>query len=266
MVRVGHGVPGLEIRDTVSHSNRKGDNCKMTKEKKKREGLLERIKKLFAMGNDTRGNENESQTALLKAQKLMAEHGISQTEINDENSIDNTVQDVSITGYKSIEWWHGRLGVIISENFKCFCYVDNRRQGYRNLLKSINFVGLSDDIKIAREVFYYAIMMIEYHVEVYVRNYRIENPGKTSYKPIENRFIEGYLSGLKRKFEEQKEQNKSEWGLVLVRDKRIDEYTKNELNLKKSNSKIRSSNDMEHYDKGFKKGKAFNMINGHLET
>ena len=231
----------------------------------KREKVLEKIKKLFALGNDLRGNEIESQSAILKAQQLMAEYGISHTDIQDGTNFPNEVQDNSITGYKNLEWWHGNLGQVISENFKCFCYMDNRRMGYRQVLHSVNFVGLCEDIKVAKEVFYYAIMMIEYHSEVYLRNYRIENPDRKDYRAIENKYVQGYLAGLKRKFEEQKEQNKKEWGLILVRDKSIDEYVKKELNLCSASSKIKSSRDMEHFNNGFTQGKNFNMIDGYVE-
>lgn len=231
----------------------------------KKESLLEKIRKLLNMASDGRGNKNEIQAALLKAQKIMAENGISHTDITMGTNSEIEVMDTSIMGFKSLERWHGALGKIICDNFKCFCYIDRKRKGYRELLKSVNFVGFDEDVGIAKEIFYYAIMMIEYHTEIYTINFKLENADVKNMKSIENSFVQGYLSGLNKKFEEQKEQNKKEWGLVLVKDKKIDDYVNN-LSLKKSDSKIRTNTDMAHYKKGFYEGKKFNMIKGVLES
>jgi len=236
--------------------------CEELKEKK--ESLLEKIKKLLNMANDGRGNTNESQAALLKAQKLMAENGISHTDIEMRINSEIEVTDSSIMGFKNLVWWHGSLGKIICENFKCFCYINQRRNGYKELLKSVNFVGFDEDVTVAKEIFYYAIMMIEYHTEIYTINFKLENTGTRNMKSIENSFIQGYLNGLHKKFEEQKVQNKKEWGLVLVMDKKVDDYLKSNLNLKQSNKRVRTNKDMAHYEKGFDEGKKFNIIKGVL--
>jgi hypothetical protein len=236
--------------------------CEELKEKK--ESLLEKIKKLLNMANDGRGNTNESQAALLKAQKLMAENGISHTDIQMGINSEIEVTDSSIMGFKNLVWWHRSLGKIICDNFKCFCYINQRRNGYNELLKSVNFVGFDEDVIVAKEIFYYAIMMIEYHTEIYIINFKLSNMDVKNSKSIQNSFIQGYLRGLINKFDEQKEQNKKEWGLVLVRDKKVDDYTNN-LNLKKSDMKIRTNKDMAHYKKGFDEGKKFNIIKGVLE-
>lgn len=234
-------------------------------ENQKHLSLLEKIKKLLAIGEDIRGNVNESQIALLKAQKLMAEHGISSSDVFDTNISSNDVEDNSISGYKNLEWWNGCLGVIIAENFRCFCYINHKKYSNK-ILKSINFVGLKEDVKVSKEVFYYAIEMVEYYKDMYIRNYRINNPHRTDFKGIENTYINGYLSGLKAKFEEQKEENKSKWGLILVRDEEVNSYIKKNLDLRKgTSSKIKSSNNMDHFNSGFEKGKNFNVIGGELE-
>ena len=53
----------------------------------RRARMLEKVRKLLAMGRDGRGNENESETAMRQANKIMAEYGIAEAEC-DMSAID----------------------------------------------------------------------------------------------------------------------------------------------------------------------------------
>ena len=46
----------------------------------RRQRMLEKVRKLLAMGRDGRGNENESEIAMRQANKIMAEYGIAEAE------------------------------------------------------------------------------------------------------------------------------------------------------------------------------------------
>ena len=46
----------------------------------RRARMLEKVRKLLAMGRDARGNANESEIAMRQANKLMAEYGIAEAE------------------------------------------------------------------------------------------------------------------------------------------------------------------------------------------
>lgn len=46
----------------------------------RRQRMLEKVRKLLAMGRDGRGNENEQETAMRQANKIMAEFGIAEAE------------------------------------------------------------------------------------------------------------------------------------------------------------------------------------------
>jgi len=226
---------------------------------------LERIKKLLAMARDDRGNENESQTAMLKAQKLMVEYGINEAQLIEKPI--NEVKDNTVTGHGDFKQWHGQLGQIIADNFKCFCYIRNRRNIKNGkLLKSVSFVGLTDDLKIGKEVYHYAVMMIEYHTKLYLIDYKVKNPGKNSYKDIENSYIQGYLKGLFTKFKEQREQHKHEWALVLRRDDRINDYLQKLGLFNGRKSKLKMSENQEHFAQGYKKGKEFEVVSGYVEN
>lgn len=52
----------------------------MNTQNERRAKMLEKVRKLLAMANDGRGNENESATAMRQANKIMAEYGIEEAE------------------------------------------------------------------------------------------------------------------------------------------------------------------------------------------
>lgn len=51
-----------------------------TNQSARRERMLDKVRKLLAMGKDGRGNEHEAETAMRQANKLMAEFGIEEAE------------------------------------------------------------------------------------------------------------------------------------------------------------------------------------------
>lgn len=231
-----------------------------------RETLFSKLKKLFARANHKTTNENEAKACMLKAQRLMAKYNIEMSEVAGMDTEGKAVYNHSLFGYKRrIEWWLGALGKVIADNFKCYCYMDNDRKTKGVIDKSLQFVGTKDNVEIAKEVFYYAYEMIEYHNELYITNYKLENPGQNNVKRVQNDYIKGYLTGMKLKFDEQREKNKQEWGLVLVREKEVDDFISKNLNLRKSNRKFKGTNDVKHYNSGIKQGKKFNVIAGHVE-
>ena len=82
---------------------------------------------------------------------------------------------------------------------------------------------------------------------------------------IRNDFIRGFLSGLREKFKEQQEQNKEEWGLVLVKDKDVVARFESMTFKTSSASSVRTGNDGDAYSTGRQRGKAFNNVSGELK-
>src|SRR3990167_6725294 len=54
----------------------------MNEHDEKRMRMLEKVRKLLAMGRDGRGNANEEETAMRQASRLMAEYGIAEAEVD----------------------------------------------------------------------------------------------------------------------------------------------------------------------------------------
>lgn len=220
------------------------------------EKILDRIKKLFNLaynGGDT--ESHEAQTALLMAQKLMAEHNIEQSVVmsNNEDFIPTkkSVVQGSVFDGTRIAWWRGSLGVIISNNFKCECYTEKRK-----IPNSIMFFGLKDDVILAKIAYDFASEAIDSTCRLYLKKYKTSN-AKVDTAGIRNDFISGWLKGLKDQFAEQIE--KHNWGLVLVKDALVVQ-AKEKLNLKKGNkSRVKTNHNQEAKAEGYNTGKNFNI-------
>jgi hypothetical protein len=216
--------------------------------------VLDRIKKLFnlAQGNS---NENEAQTALLMAQKLMAENNIEESMvIQNEGSFTGTkksvVQGAVISG-STIPWWKKSLGVIIANNFKCECFV---RKAHRE--QSFIFFGLKDDVILAKIAFDFACEAIESSCKAYVKKCKQVNP-YVNVAGLKNDYIIGWTKGIKDQFAEQVKKNN--WGLVLVKDALVI-HAKEKMNLTKGRrSTIRCNNNQDARAEGYKNGKSFNV-------
>lgn len=152
--------------------------------------IIERIKRLLALGDKTRNNsEVEAEAAMLKAHELMAKYDITL-----DASEGDEIQYVHLCC--DSKWNMGfrkPLAVIISKNFRCETYLESR--GGR-----VIFFGHQADATIAKEVFEFAYdFAIKEGNKHYNRNY---NMGLNT-KGVFNSYIRGFLSGLKQKLDQQ---------------------------------------------------------------
>ena len=180
-----------------------------------KESIIEKVRKALALAADN-PNDNEAQNAMLLAQKLMAKHQLEMSEV--EISVNNTkeVKDDTAFSKSSLQWWIKQLAVIIGDNFRCNPYIGGGKT------KTINFIGLKEDVEICKSVYQYAIKVIDHNVNQYMKDLRKQG---FPTKGVRNDWIIGFMNGLRDKFKEQIE--KEDWGLVLVKDDAVVEYTKN---------------------------------------
>lgn len=106
-----------------------------------KENILRKIKNLLELAENN-PSEQEALSASLMAQKLINKYNIevAQLEGSDEQSIDTVFFETGVD--KS---WKYSLGNIVGENFRCKTYWIGSRQ--------VAFMGYSQDIEIAKEVF-----------------------------------------------------------------------------------------------------------------
>ena len=170
-----------------------------------------KIRKLLALA-EFNSNENEAKAALLKAKELMAEHKLTEEELAD---IGKREVKVVRTGYVYTvrgEWWMGMLSCIIGENYCCQSANVKYRKGAQK--REVEFIGLEGDIDLCVTVFKYAVDSARKLAKAYAPK---DHHARASY-------AYGFTDGIRRAFEEQKQQKEEGWGLVMVIPKEVKDY------------------------------------------
>lgn len=179
--------------------------------------ILNKISKALELGTNNT-NENEAQSAILAAQRLMAKYHISQEEVNEflnenENQEEEVIEE-NATDEINNEKWKRNLIIVIAKNFRCDVFYRCGR---------LIIVGESEDIKISKRVFLYAKQAVLNSFKKFFNENYVTNDSNIRNK-CKRDFAYGFVSGLRQKFEEQKEN--SDLALVVVNPK-VKEYFKN---------------------------------------
>lgn len=171
--------------------------------------LIEKIKKLLALSESS--NEHEAELSMLKAQELLAKHKLSLKEVKEFKIINSAIKEniskISFTKAK----WKAQLARLIADNFGCYLYFKTRRS------HTITFFGREEDIAVCNIVLEYAVDCIDSVVKRL--KYQYIRDGYST-RGLENDYAIGFITGLQRKFEEQKKVNQ-EWGLFLLKTKKL---------------------------------------------
>lgn len=206
--------------------------------------IISKIEKLLALaGNNP--SEAEAQAAMLKAQQLMAEHNLDMATFQKTEEAKKEVEQIWVKGGHNCNWMI-RLAQVVAENFRCNLL---RGAGY-----GLVFIGLKEDVAICAQVFNFASHTLDRNMAKLRRQYRKQG---LSTEGISGDYSLGFISGLRDKFKEQVEQNN--WGLVLVKDNAVTEYTEQIKNPKKKGSSgkpLKTSGDPSLYAKGYQDGKS----------
>lgn len=175
----------------------------------------EKVRKLLALAESD--NEFEAKAALLKAKELMAEHKLSEDDLANLKTRKVVVKHTGFYYTMRGEWWMGALANVIGENYCCRAanYIARRRAQKRE----IEFIGLEDDIELCVSVFEYAVNTVRRLAKEHVKNVT-----DCDIKIATQSYCAGFADGVKRAFEEQKNQMEEGWGLVMVIPKEVDDY------------------------------------------
>lgn len=167
----------------------------------------EKIQKLLALAADA--NDEESMTALAKAQQLMVDHEITEEEIfsyYEQQRIEEVETHVIYSGRP--QKWLYRLANIIAKNFRTeFYYKDGNPI-------DLCFTGLASDVQIAEITFQYASGSITYCARKYMQQPEIKRKYKRKWQ-LKQDYIQGYLTGLSKIFKQQVLTNGYELALQL---------------------------------------------------
>ena len=217
------------------------------------EKIIERVKKLLSLANSN--NVNESESAMLKAQELMAKYKLSIKDVDVKEKNNEVVDIISDFEYTIRSQWKGTVALVIGENFGCHVYAKVvYKNGRKNRLK-VCFIGEEENVEIVKIVYEYALKVCDERISKIQKDYKKKGLSTTG---IPQSYGIGFATGLKAKYSEQLKANQ-DWGLVVVKSKDVIEYTKNKK-LSKSNARTRYREN-EHYSSGYTDGKNFTTNN-----
>jgi hypothetical protein len=169
--------------------------------KRSRDYYVQLVAKCLTLANDPGATEEEAHAALLRAQTLMYDHDIAESEATaeDRDAFDDPV-DVILDQAGQRRPWKNILANIIASNFRCECYFVKAREKSGKRLFETRFVGLIEDVKVASMTYHTAIRAADALSTRFLieneRLYRDRDDAKIAYQT-------GFVNGLEEKYREQ---------------------------------------------------------------
>jgi hypothetical protein len=213
-----------------------------------RESIMAKVRKALALASDG-ADDAECETALLMAQRMMAKHGIDMSEVEGGEEEKKEVVDEPITERGRTPFWKKSLAMVIGDNFRCYTYT--RTGGGKS---RIIFLGVKGDVELAKELFEFAVNVLEQSVRRYLRKERRERGEEYESTGLRNDFIIGFIDGLREKFSEQvKELNLMP---MLVKDDALVEVYEKRSFTSGTRSRVQRGYDSSAYNSGHREGKS----------
>jgi len=164
-------------------------------EDKSMEKIIEKVKKILELSKNNPSTE-EAKSAVLKAQKMMAEYHISMPEIEAVEDVENISEKQVNVGNGNK--WKYLLAGIIAKNFRCRHFYYGK--------STVVFYGYEEDAAIAAMTFEFLFKNGNKAANNYYQNRRNEALRNNYYfrgNGIKNAFLVGYLQGIKESLEKQ---------------------------------------------------------------
>lgn len=116
----------------------------------------DKIRKLLALAKSP--EPEEAKLALLKARKLMAEHKLTERDLEERNT---TVikRAIGETFSKKANSWMDPLSIIIGENYCCSAF--QCKISAKTTVWHVGFIGLEGDFEICVKIFRYAVRCVK---------------------------------------------------------------------------------------------------------
>lgn len=116
--------------------------------------VIERVKKMIALGNNEGATEAERETALRMAYNILAKYNLSMADMTTEQTEDREEQSVTICGDK----WIRSLSVMVSKLFFCKYYFTRTDTSGKDVH---TFIGLQTNVITARYMSEYLVRAIK---------------------------------------------------------------------------------------------------------
>lgn len=229
----------------------------------KQEKVLEKIRHLLELAADGK-NDEESQTALLLAQKLMLKHKISEGDLQTVHIDDIVTKSLSV--YKRLYWWEKQLAQLIADNFRVLCYVQSQRFPHQtSVTRKMVYMGYYEDVQFALAMYELADETMKHYATLHAN----QAEEQATRSEIRHAYYQGFLAGLADKFQRQREQMVSEndvYALVLKVPQEVQNKFNAQVNGKITFKQPPAREELQAYHAGFEQGKQLQMHQGQLAT
>ena len=216
------------------------------------EDIIFKIKKLLVLSKSC--NENEAQSAMMMAQRLLIKYKLTIKEIEKyKDTCVNVDENRTCIKFRGANW-KSNLSRVIADNFGCYLFYRSGRS------HEICFYGKEEDIVICNIILEYAIKSINSNGDKLIK--KLKNDRRRKYfKGIKNDYALGFIYGLDERFKEQLKSNK-EWALVLVKDQIVvNKYEEFSNDFKAIHTNIDYDKNLFAFKLGKEDGKRFDISN-----
>ena len=172
--------------------------------------IIEKIQNLLELAYDAPDDE-EGQTALLMAQKLMVKHNLSMSDVTTVKTKNNIGEAVGTWEYR-LPWWQEQLAAILGKNFRCQTI---RRRKMDEGITQVIFFGYQSDTELCTRVYEGAILYLKYRLKRL-----LPTVTKSRWKDYKKSYLLGFLEGLDHRFRDQV-QSSEEFALMVQVPKEV---------------------------------------------
>ena len=155
--------------------------------------IIEKVQNLLELAYDA-PNDEEGQTALLIAQRLIVKHNLSMTDVTTTRKRGKIGETVGTWAYR-LPWWQEQLAGILGKNFRCKTI---RRRLPDDGITQIIFFGYDADAELCTKVYEGAILYLKYRLKRLFPKIT-----KARWKDYKKSYLLGFLEGLDQRFKAQ---------------------------------------------------------------
>ncbi|HEL0231607.1 TPA: DUF2786 domain-containing protein [Streptococcus equi subsp. zooepidemicus] len=212
--------------------------------------IIEKVQNLLELAYDA-PNDEEGQTALLMAQRLMVKHNLSMSDVTTARKRDKIGETVGTWEYR-LPWWQEKLAAILGENFRCQTV---RRRLRDDGITQIIFFGYQSDAELCTRVYEGAILYLKYRLKRL-----LPTVTKSRWKDYKKSYLLGFLEGLDHRFRNQVQSSEEYALMVQVPEEVLEEQRQRMGDLKSRAINITIELDHEAYVTGLEHAKETKLM------
>lgn len=217
--------------------------------------IISKVQNLLELAYDA-PNDEEGQTALLMAQKLMVKHNLSMSDIKTSQKNDNIGETVGHWEYRMV-WWKEKLAAILGENFRCKTI---RRRLVEKGITQMIFFGYDTDAELCTKVYEGALLYLDYRLKRL-----FPTVSKARWKDYKKSYLLGFLDGLDQRFKNQTQSSEEFALMVQVPAEVLEEQARQLGNLKNRTVKVQLQEmDVEAFYQGLTHAKTSKLMSEEL--